>query len=314
MRCSRCDMPLSPNRKSCPRCGAAVTWDGAKGQGERPFASVQVQSEYRPNSSFAHGPDCVGTPVDIAPTQQHWHQYEQEVPFATALVPPTTPSASPSEGFQTPSHVLDVQELSPTPPLPKRNKHSVGMGFGLAGLCTGIACLLLLFVYIMAQTLPQLPGDVSARSDGGLSPLTAQNTPAINPSPTVTVSTASPTPTTYPGQQYFANAQTANAVNITTAQAIVPATTFKVGQKIYVTFDVHPNGQTGAVCLLWFINGAQLTSYPFALKTTDTTSAYSYAATGFAGAGYIEMYWENAPSCTDPNKILGDHINFTVTA
>ena len=313
MRCSRCDMLLSPTRTSCPRCGTAVPLDNAKGQKELPFASVQVQSEYRQNPFFANDPGFVGTPVEVAPAQQYWSKHVQETPFATALVSPITPSASSSAGFQPPSRIPDVPTFPPLPPLPKLDKRSIGMGFGLAGLCTGIACLLLVFVYIMAQNLPQLSADVSIHPAGGLSSLTVQNTPVIDLSPTATTLTASPTPT-YAGQQYFANAQTASAVNVATAQATVPATTFRIGQKIYVTFDVHPNGQAGAVCLLWFINGAQFTSYPFALTTTNTTSAYSYASTGTVGLGYIEMYWENAPSCTDPNKILGDHIDFTVTA
>ena len=319
MRCSHCDMPLSPTRTDCPRCGTAIATlsNGFKGQGALPSASMQAPSEYRQqqNTLLANNPDFVGASADVAPAQQDWNQHAsnaQETPFAATIASPPIPSISAPED----SHVPNSPTFSSVPLLLKPNNLSASVGFGLAGLCTVVACLILIFVYFMAQNLPQPSPGVSPRVAGGLSSLAAQNTPVIDLSPTATASTAStasPTPT-YPGQQYIANAKTASAVNVTNAQPTLPATNFKVGQKIYVTFDVHPNGHVGAICLLWFINGTPFTSYPFALNTTNTTSAYSYAATRSAGPGYIEIYWESAPSCTDLNKILSDHLDFTVTA
>ncbi len=312
MRCSRCDMPLSPTKTSCPRCGTAISalQGGIKWQGEQPFAFAQAVPELRQQNSTGF----IGTAVDVAPLQHHWEPQArnvQETPFATALTPPLTPLPSEQGDAQAPLHLQDALAFSLLPPLPKAGNRSVSIGFGLAGLCTMVACVLLVFVYIMAQTLPQ-PGNTSSNHSGA-STFVAQNTPVIDLSPTATTPIASATPT-YPGQQYIANAQTASGINFATGLPTLPATTFRIGQKIYITFDVHPNGQAGAVCLLWFINATQFASYPFALNTTSTTSTYSYAATGNAGPGYVEIYWENAPSCTDPNKILSGHVNFTVTA
>ncbi len=274
-----------------------------------PFAFAPVPPEPRqPNN-----PGFAGTAVDVAPMQYNWGpqaRSEQETPFAEALMPPTTPLALGQDGAQEYPHEQGALAFSMLPPLLRTGNRSTSIGFGLAGLCMAVACVLLLFVYIMAQTLPQSNNSTSARL--GSTALVAQNTPVIDLSPTATTPISSPTPT-YPGQQYIANAQTAATINIATAQPMLPSTTFKVGQKIYITFDVHPNGQTGAVCLLWFINATQFASYPFALNTTNTTSTYSYASTGNAGPGYVEIYWENAPSCIDPNKILSDHVDFTVT-
>ena len=309
MRCSRCDMPLSPAKTSCPRCGTEVAAGGFKGQGELPFAFAQAPSELRQQNSSGF----VSTAVDVSPMQYTWGpqgRNARETPFAATLVPPLTPLTSGQEDAQVSLHLQEALASSMLPPLPKASNHSVGIGFGLAGLCTMVACMLLLFVYVMAQTLPQPNNSSPARL--GSSALVAQNTPVIDLSPPATTPIASPT-ATYPGQQYIGNAQTAATINGATAQPLVPSTTFKVGQKIYITFDVHPNGQTGAICLLWFINATQFASYPFALNTTSTTSAYSYAATGNAGPGYVEIYWENAPSCIDPNKILSAQIDFTVT-
>ncbi len=311
MRCSRCDMPLSPTKTSCPRCGTVVASSSFKEQGERPFAFVQAPAY----QGQQNNPSVVGTAVEVAPVQYTWAPQAksvQETPLVTALLPPQTLLTSRLEDAQASTHIQEAQPFSIPSPISKANNRSAGMGFGLAGLCTVLACLLLLFVYVIAQTLPPPDGSSVTRL-ANRSSVVAQNTPMIDLSSTATTPAVSPT-ATYPGQQYIANAQTATTINAVTAQPTLPASTFTVGQKIYITFDVHPNGHLGAICLLWFINATQFASYPFALNTTNTTSAYSYAATRNAGPGYVEIYWENAPSCIDPNKVLSDHIDFTVTA
>ncbi|GAC1426992.1 MAG: hypothetical protein PVS3B3_19510 [Ktedonobacteraceae bacterium] len=278
---------------------------GFKGQGEPSFTFMQAPSNQRQQNS----PGFVGTTVDLAPMQHIQEQQVrniQERPFPALVVPPQTPLTSVQEDARI-QGVFASSVLAPL--LPKSGNRSTGIGFGLASLCIVVAFLLLLFVYVMAQTLPQPTNGLATRLAGGSS-LVAQNTPVIDLSPTPVASQT----VIYPGKQYIANAQTASIINVATAQPTFPTTTFKVGQKIYITFDIHPNGHTGAICLLWFINATQFASYPFALNTTNTTSAYSYAATKNAGPGYIEIYWENAPSCIDPNKILSDHVNFIVTA
>ncbi len=304
MRCSRCDMPLSPTKTSCPRCGTAigVAAGGVKGQGELPFAVAQVPFEQTQQIS----PGFVGTAVEVAPIQHNWGQ-RQDTPFAAVSDLPITPLTSEKASS-------DIQEVLalPTPPqLPGTGNRTTAIGFGLAGLCTGVACLLLLFVYVIAQTLPATSNGSPARLGG--SALVTQNTPTINPGPKATAPIASPT-ATYSGQQYITNAQTSTTINFATAQPTFPTSTFKVGQTIYITFSVRPHAQTGAICLLWYINATQFASYPFAISTTSTTAAYSYANTGNVGPGYVEIYLENAPSCLDPNKILGAHVDFTVTA
>ncbi len=304
MRCSRCDMPLSPTKTSCPRCGTAVgaVSGGFKGQGELPFAVAQVPFGQRQQNSSGF----VGTAVEVAPIQYNWGP-RQDTPLVAVSGSPMTP-LTPELASS------NVQEVLATPtqfPLPDVGNHSTVIGFSLAGLCIGVACLLLLFVYVIAQTLPLTSNGSPARLGG--SSLVTQNTPTIAPSPKATSPIASPT-ATYPGQQYIVNAQTSTTINFATAQPTFPTSTFKAGQTIYITFNVRPNGQTRAVCLLWYINATQFASYPFSISSTSATVAYSYANTSNVGPGYVEIYLENAPSCIDPNKILGGHVDFTVTA
>ncbi len=306
MRCLRCDMPLSPTKTSCPRCGTATVAGDDKGALSPAFAHTPFGQKQQHNSGFT------GTAVEVEPANYSWGSLTrnlQETPLATTPVPPQTPFPGQREEVSGSTHTQDAPALVSQP---KARWSSANIGFGLAGLCTTVACLLLLFVYGIAQTLPSTSNRPSTRSASNTTAM-AQHTPERVLSPTAIAPTASSMPT-YPGQQYIAHAQTAAAINFSTEQATLPASTFRVGQKIYVTFNVQPNGHTGAVCLLWFINATQFASYPFAINTITTTPAYSYAATNNVGTGYVEIYWENAPSCTDPNKILGSHVDFTVTA
>ncbi len=102
----------------------------------------------------------------------------------------------------------------------------------------------------------------------------------------------------------------ASAIDQKTEKPTQLATTFKTNQKIYVTFQLHPAGQSGAVCLLWYLNGRQVTSYNFATGKYDIPS-YSYAIYGSTGAGTVEVYWASSTSCSD--KQLAQRVDFTVT-
>ena len=102
----------------------------------------------------------------------------------------------------------------------------------------------------------------------------------------------------------------ASAIDQKTRKPTQLATTFKTNQKIYVTFQLHPAGQSGAVCLLWYLNGKQVTSYDFAAGQNSSAS-YSYAIYGGTGTGAVEVYWASSTSCSD--KQLAQRVDFTVT-
>jgi len=166
---------------------------------------------------------------------------------------------------------------------------------------------MLVVVYFMALGLPQ----TNATSASLSSP---QSTQSIVPSPTTAKTpTVNPTPTTstLPGQAYIDNAQMASSVNINTAQPLQATSTFRENQKIYVTFAIHPNGKSGAVCLYWYLNSHNITQYPFAVTAT-AKAGYSFAIYGGAGAAYVDIYWASTITCSD--KILAQHVTFTVTA
>jgi hypothetical protein len=145
---------------------------------------------------------------------------------------------------------------------------------------------------------PQATSTPTAASDNA--------TPTVSDSPTTTG-------TAYPGQQYIDNAQMAMGVDNKTMQPQQPTTTFPVNTNMYVIFDLHPPTQGGEVCAIWYLQGSSnpVTSYNFDVKGTSHAS-YTFASYGSPGQAYVELYWASDKSCSD--KILAQHVDFTVTA
>lgn len=331
MKCSMCGFPLSPSRTSCPRCGASYA--AANEQMVQGATTSQGSaSQQPPFMNVGQNVHAGGAYVDIATPQPAWNNPSPQI----------TPSAFPSGengayNYYNQANLYGQEEqhgyvaeqqqgqfyssqtaagepllggYGALPQTPYAQLHdgqrarSPRLGFTIAGLCLICGALILVFVYFLAADL----NATSSRTS--LTSTTTTNAPTAQPSPT-----PSPTPT-FPGQQYISNAQMASKVDTTTAQPIILATTFKAGQRIYVTFNVHtPNNGAGGVCLLWYLDGQSLPGSAFAFPVSSSTSAYSYSAIKTAGAGTVEVYWTASPqpSCSDPNKVLGTRLQFTVT-
>ena len=178
-------------------------------------------------------------------------------------------------------------------------------GFIVAGVCVTGAALMLLFVYFMAIGLSK---DTSS-GDLGTS-LAPTVTASLNSTSTpILTATAAATASDVPADGFITRAETAGAVDATTSKAIEPATTFSVNQKIYITLRLHPAGQSGAVCLLWYLDGKETSHFEFSVGPTETV-AYSYSIYTQAGAGYVDIYWASSTDCAD--KLLARHVVFNV--
>jgi len=303
MRCSSCGLPLSPSRAqtNCPRCRTPIDPD--------PKA---IQQPYQQPYWGHAGTAQAGTPTqtDQWAEQPPYHPPVAQIPEYQRGVlqryPPQSPQQAgymrlqgpaPQQGFSQPT-------LLPSPPQARapRNFRNSRLWFTVAGLCILAGALILVFVYVSAIVSP-----------GGNTTTTGAGSPVSLPTktPTPTATTApTPTATIYPGQQYINNAQMASAINSSSLQPTQLTTTFKTNQKIYVTFQLHPAGHTGAVCLLWYLNGQQITQYSFAISANSKLS-YAYATYGGTGAAYVELYWASTMQCTD--QLLAQHVDFTVT-
>lgn len=192
---------------------------------------------------------------------------------------------------------------------PAKSARSSNIGFVVAGVCVMSAALILMFVYFMAMGLSSnTPAGVVGTSYAPTVTSSLSPTPAASLTSTPT---ASATKADLPGEQFISEAETATAVDTTTSKALDPVTTFSVNQKVYITFHLHPAGQAGAVCLLWYLNGKETAQFEFSVSPADE-AAYSYAIFRQAGAGYVDIFWASTTACTD--KLLAQHVVFDVTS
>lgn len=291
MKCTSCGLPLSPTHTpiNCPRCGTSTG-----------VASTGQQIYYQQPDWESSGV------VDAGVTPSANYQWEQNVQDSSVYSPPQQQPQS----RQMWSGQVYQPGYSPIPPpqfAPSTGPHNSKLGFILAGLCILAGSLILIFVYFSATGLP---GSNSSNS----TPISSTSTPNVSTSSPTTALTAtaipSQTATTYPGQQYIDNAQMSASVDLKTLQPSQITTTFKTSQNIYVSFQVHPNGHPGAVCLIWYLNSKPVTHFSLPVSATSKYS-YGYSIIGGSGPAYVELYWASSTQCT--NKILAQHIDFTMT-
>lgn len=221
---------------------------------------------------------------------------------------PTTPPQAMSQpsGWTTPPTPLGIfpqatYHTGTSPSIPQ----TMRIGFTASGICLIAGALILMFVFIMAQ--PLLSVNISSTQvksiDSSKTPLAT-----IYPSPTI----ATPTPTQIlPGAQYITNARMASAIDAATGQATQYATNFPANQRIYVAFALNTGSQSGAVCLLWYMNKQYISQYEFPVGKNQLYNSYSYNSMSNAGTGYVEIYWATTVACTD--KLLAAHVTFTVS-
>lgn len=300
MRCTNCGLPLSPERTltNCPRCGIPLNMP----QGAQP-------RQFEP-AGWGNMGGMVQQPSWQPPVPPNNYQgtgSEQSGPVSPGMA---RFYGGMGNGPQQQSALLPRRPFSPP-----QQRTTSRMLFMIAGLCIALGALILSFVAIISFS-----GSGGAKSGHTASvslptsaPTSSESTPqeADTPSPTASTS-PSATSTANPGQQYITDAQMVANDPSTSAQ-LQPTTTFKVGSNMYVVFHLSPPGQGGAVCTYWYLNGNAnpVTTYQQAIKSTSRQS-YTYAIYGSPGQAYVELYWASDKTCSD--KVLAQHVDFTVTA
>ena len=290
MKCTSCGLPLSPTHTpaNCPRCGTPT--DGVPADQRSPY-----QQQYWETANAVD--------AGVAPPANY--QWAQNVQGLSASSPPQQPQSEQKWSGQ-----IYQPGYSPgTPPqfTPPAGTHNSKLGFILAGLCILAGSLILLFGYFAATGLPGGNSNNSATTTSTSTSNVSTSTPTAAPTATAA---PSQTATNYPGQQYIDNAQMSAAVDPNTLQPSQTTTTFKTGQKIYVSFQVHPNGHAGSVCLIWYLNSKQVTNFNLPISATSKYS-YAYSIYGGEGPAYVELYWASSAQCT--GQVLAQHVDFTVT-
>ena len=288
MKCISCGLPLSPTHTptNCPRCGTPTDATST-------ITQPHYQHVYWEPSGVV---DAGGTPP---PNYQRAQNVQNP--------PPYPPPPQSGQMWSEPVYQTGYSPVPPTQVTPPTGSRYTKLGFIVAGLCILIGSLLLIFVYFSAIGLPGGNASNSAITTNTSTPNVSTSTPTTVPTATAI---PSQTATTYPGQQYIDNAQMSAAVDPNTLQSSQLTTTFKTSQKIYVSFQVHPNGHAGAVCIIWYLNSKQITNFSLPVGATSKYS-YAYAIYGGPGPAYVELYWASSTQCT--NQVLAQHADFTVT-
>lgn len=283
MKCTACGLPLSPTHTptSCPRCGTSTQAASATSQ-------PQYQRTYWEPAGVV---DAGGPPPPN-------YESAQNVQHSPSYSPPPQPAQMWSGQPYQPGY-------SPAPP--PTGSRNTKLGFIVAGLCILTGAFILIFVYFLATGLSGSNSNNSATITGTSTPNVSTTTPTTAPTATAI---PSQTTTTYPGQHYVDNARMSAEVDPNTLQPTQLTTTFKTNQNIYVSFQLHPNGHAGAVCIIWYLNSKQITNFKLPVSAT---SKYSYAFSIYGGPGpaYVELYWASTTQCTD--QVLAQHVDFTVT-
>ncbi len=291
MKCTSCGLPLSPSRTptNCPRCRTPTN-----------AASTTAQPQYQQVNWGTPGVVDAG-----AGTSSPNYQWTQNVLGHPTYSPPPQP---PRSGQMWLSGHVSQPGFPPGPPLqvtPPPGSRNTKLGLILAGLCILAGGLILIFVYFLAIGLPGSNSSNSATTTS--TPNVSSSTPTTAPSTTAVLS---PTATIYPGRQYIDSAQMSAAVDPNSLQPTQLTTTFKTDQKIYVSFQLHPPGHNGAICIIWYLNSKQITNFSLPVSATSKYS-YAYAIYGGTGAAYVELFWASTTQCTD--QVLAQNVNFTVT-
>lgn len=336
MRCLQCGMPLSPARTNCPRCGAPGGNTGVRHSGK-----LRLIPDTSPTPPNGYPPVVAqpswGTMAPAVPTLeasqgqgtmpgQPGQFSSQTGPFPYSVQDTQQPVDMPNQMYvpSTPNQPVALP-FSPLPPpnpyrstqAPHRRQTKTKLGFTVAGMCFVTGALIMIFVFIMAQSLSadnKATGIANADNSAPVQDV-ATNTPEAGQKPSPTSLQTTPTPPAT-GGAYIDNTNLASSVDLHTGQPLVATQTFHRGQAIYVTMTIHQAAYSGAVCINWSINN-QMVPYanpaaPEGATYLAQTSAYFYYKPGAAGSGYVDIAWSNTTACT--NKVPVQHLLFTIVA
>lgn len=316
MQCSTCGYTLPTGAMFCTNCGAKIYNQGSpESQSARPS---EIEPTIPASSSFGVPPNAQPGQSAVPPTAYGGpsyngpQQYSTEAPpppppytYGTPSTPPGTYGTPPSYGapYSPPpgSFVPPVQQ----PPTPRK-----GPG---AGLIIGIVVLVLLiivggFFAIRAATGGSTTNTVTPTATSSSSTPTT----SITPTPVVTPTTGGTTPsgaTIDPAAAaIITKVQTSGAIDSNYYPTQVTSN-FKVGQNVYVTFNLTSNGQSGYVEAKLY---SDTTYVGNKILTAQSSFDHGYFTVTLnqASTGTTELYWCTQSDCSDAK--LATYVTFNV--
>jgi len=291
MQCARCNLPLHPTNlpDHCPRCGTVVNLGNSVNSSFQQF----LQEIKLPYSSTKNAFTIENHSNVLTLEQQKDGTSKYSSPNIWPIPKTSIPQAPKPSGLGQ--------------PLLKKYENKKLQSY--INYKTAIACLMTsaFLIIITSLSIANIPVEKTSALNIAPPPHTVQ-TRSVTSSATSNI-----IPTVPPAisNTYIYNAQTASAVNTKTATAESPAANFSTNTRIYVTFNLQTNGEAGDVCVLWYLNTINVSSFDFPVSINGRV-AYSYVTYRGTGSAYVELYWANTLGCNDTHKILDQHVDFTV--
>jgi len=330
MRCSQCGLPLSPARTNCPRCttpvgdseketeikyGAPLLLQNTISSYEEGDNQQQTQEEQSSSSTLIQQYATIDKPPLQIYTQQAKKQEEQQNLRLFPLTPAPVSALPEAAGWMKtenakPRAIPKARGFSDLVSILPESAKGTRLGFTVAGLCMGIGALILIFVFIMAQSLAAIDNAAIQAANQRNRERAAMAVPTLSRMPSPTTSSATPMP---PGSKYIDNIQIGTTINMNSVVITQATKNFKAGQRIYITMNVNRTGYQGAVCLDWYVQNVYITHYAFPTTADPNlphSTAWSYAALASQGAGHVDVSWATSTICAD--KVLAQRVDFNV--
>ncbi len=301
MRCSQCGLPLAPRRDTCPRCGTSISANMAnQARLEGPPLQMPFPAEQLPQLPFASAEGRPSMPSSEGAPQANVQAFWTSSPSSPPVSYPTNDLPN------RPEPPLARKPYSSAQSSAKRTR----MGFTIAGLCIMAGSLLLVFVYLIEQGV--LPGGRTTTLNDIRASSTARpdQTAIVTQTPPPSTPAVTPTPT-LPGQDLLDTSALSDTFNEQTGQILQQSTDFKVNQKIYVIFSLHPGGNSHLVCLDWYLNDVSVNKLAFQVNPAYNYKYYSYAFMSTSGKGHVDISLASSTTCTD--ALLAQKLSFTVS-
>ena len=309
MQCSTCGNSLPTGAPFCTNCGAKVYSQGRPGSqpyGSQVEPTIAAYPYVTPPNAQSPGQPSVPPIAYGAPSYNSPQQYSFEAPspppppytYGVPPIPPSTYGTPPSYG--TPFSPPPGSYIPPGQQPPARRK---GPG---VGLIIGIVVLLLLVV----------GGGILALRAATSSSKTNTNTPTvIAASPT----TPAVTPTTQAQVPSGVTIDPAAAAIVTKAQTAIAidsndfptqvTSNFKVGQDVYVTFNLATNGKSGYVEAKLYGNTSYVGNKILPVQS-NYDHGYFTVTLNRAAIGTTGLYWCLQSDCSDAK--LATFVTFNV--
>jgi hypothetical protein len=309
MQCSTCGFSLPEGAAFCTNCGSKMYSQG--NAGNQPAGSSQVEPTIAASSSYQTPqanpiqnqqvvpPTVYGAPYSTP--QQYSNEAPPPPPPANvygAPPPPNsygTPYAQPPGYGQVPGSYVPPGQ-PPTPPTRRK-----GPGIGLI-----IGIIVLVLVIIGSGLLAIRAASGGSTTNNATPTATTAPTPAATPTSGTTIPSGAQIDPA--AAAIITKAQTSSAIDNNDFPTHVTSN-FAVGQRVYVTFNLTTNGQSGFAEAKWY-SGTTFEGNKILTVQSNFDHGFFAAVFNQAGTSTSELYWCTQSDCSDAK--LATFVTFTV--